>query len=91
MRLTNVVGATRYSFEDRESKRLVEGVNVWFMQESEGKDAVGQIPAKVSLPIDTWEDVRYLPFPIDCEAHTKEVITKRGIISKVIGLEAILK
>ena len=89
MRLNEVVGATRYSFQDKESKRQVEGVNVWFMQNADGENQVGKIPQKISLPIDSWVKVSVLPFPCACEAVVEQSFSSKGIKSKVTALEPI--
>ena len=87
MILKEVTGASRYSFNDRDTGRLVEGVNVFFMQTASTADQVGKIPQKVSLPISAWDKVKAIPFPIDCEAVIEQQFTSRGIKSKVVDID----
>jgi hypothetical protein len=89
MIIKNVVGASRYSFEDKDSKRLVEGVNVFFLQDASNQDQIGQITSKVSLPISAWGGITQIKFPSDCEAFVEQQFTSKGIKSKVTSLKAL--
>lgn len=84
-----VVGATKYDFTDDKSGRRVQGVNAYYLNEASGDNAVGKIPAKVSLPIETWASVSRLYFPVVCEAETEQILGPKGIITKVIGLKPV--
>jgi hypothetical protein len=89
MRLDNVVGARKYSFKDKDSQRLVEGVNVFFLEKANSADDVGQIPNKISVPYHEWDNIRMLPFPVACEAVLEQVFSSKGIKTKVVSLTGI--
>lgn len=80
-----VVGARAYSFTDEKTGRLVEGVNVWHLTPVE--DAVGKIPAKISLPYETWGYIKEMNFPSICSATTTQLLTAKGIVTKVTGIQ----
>lgn len=84
----NVVGARRYSFNDRETGRLVQGVNVYYLGSPEnGEDTCGVIPAKVTLPYETFNKISSFPFPSICIAKTAQVLTAKGVKTNVVDLE----
>jgi hypothetical protein len=90
MKIDKVVGAKAYSFNDKESGRLVEGINVWFTTKGDAsKNEFGEIPQKLNLPITALNEVASLPFPVACEARIEQEFTSRGIKTKVVGLTAI--
>lgn len=82
----NAVGARRYSFEDRDSKRLVEGVNIYYLNEEVNDDVVGVIPAKVTLPYDAWNKVSRFPFPCACDATLTQTLTAKGVKTNVTDI-----
>lgn len=84
-----VEGASRYNFTDRESGRVVQGVNVFHLVESEGEDARGKIPSKITLPIEAWDYIVRYNFPCKCSLVTKQILGKKGVITKVIGIKEI--
>lgn len=81
-----IEGAQPYSFKDNESGRLVEGVNVFFLQKSQNADAVGMIPTKVTLPYSTWDKVKQLNFPSHCSLEMEQFFTQKGVKTKVVDL-----
>lgn len=84
-----VVGARAYSFTDEKTNRLVEGVNVWHLTKTE--DGAGQIPAKISLPYETWGYIKTLNFPDLYTAVTNQQFTPKGIVTKVTGIQPLKK
>lgn len=84
-----VEGASKYSFTDRDSGRLVEGVNVFHMIEAENENQLGQIPSKITLPIESWNYLVKFNYPCTCSLVTKQILGKKGIITKVIGLKEV--
>lgn len=80
-----VVGARAYSFTDDKTGKLVEGVNVWHLTKSE--DAVGQIPAKITLPYEQWAFIKTLTFPSVCQAVTQQTLASKGVVTKVTGIQ----
>lgn len=81
-----VEGATPYSFTDEKTGRLVQGVNVFHLVDATG-DSVGRIPSKITLPYEAWNSIQSFPFPCDCEVVTRQEFGRKGIQTKVIGLQ----
>lgn len=86
MKIT-VEGATRFDFTDEKTGRLVQGVNVFHLTEASGDNAIGKIPAKITLGVDHWEYISKLSFPSVCTVITEHVFTNKGIKTKVSGLK----
>ena len=65
-----VTGAKRYSFEDKDTKKQVEGTKVHFLQlnKVEENDAFGFIPAVTTMPYEYFEKLKGLKLPHLCDA-----------------------
>lgn len=85
----NVIGAKRYSFNDRESGRLVEGVNVFYTRPADGSDEIGEVTQKVTLPIDTFPKIKSFKFPANCEVVLEQKLSSKGVVSKPVDLKLI--
>lgn len=82
-----VVGAKAYSFNDRETGRLVEGVNIFYLNEDKtDNQSVGQVPAKVTLPFHFFDKVSTFKFPSLCKATLEQQLTAKGVKTKVVDL-----
>lgn len=88
----HVVGARRYSFNDRETGRLVEGVNVFYLSEDKtDENSCGQVPAKVTLPYHFFDKIKTFEFPATCKAQLQQTLTAKGVKTNVVGLDFIKK
>lgn len=87
-----IEGASMYSFTDDKSGRLVQGVNVFHMVKgSYESNSVGLIPSKISLPFETWERISNYPFPSEFEIVTSQVLSRKGIVTKVTDIVPVKK
>lgn len=86
--VVRVEGAQWYSFTDDKTGRLVQGVNVFHLVDA-GENGVGKIPSKITLPFEVWDSISRFPFPCDCKLITKQEFTRKGILTKVIGLKMV--
>lgn len=85
----NVIGARLYSFTDDRSGRLVQGVNVFHLVEATNAETIGQVPAKITLPIETWDYISKLTFPSTCVPITEQLFTTKGIVTKFTGIKQV--
>lgn len=85
-----VVGASRYSFQDKEDRsRQVEGCKVHYVElnpkpDSKG-DTVGAVPASVNLPYSDFVNFKALPAVYALDMGFKIVRGKPQV--EVIGVE----
>lgn len=84
-----LLGVQPYSFRDRDTGRLVEGVNVYFVEKQavEGDYGVGYLPRKASLPIDTFSTFKDLDFPLTARVEVDSRFTSRGVVTRVVGFK----
>jgi hypothetical protein len=81
-----IEGATKYSFNDRESGRLVEGINLYYLEPKNTANSVGKIPQKITISdVSKWEKVNTLVFPSTVELVTEQILGSKGIINKVVN------
>jgi hypothetical protein len=88
-----LLGVQPYSFKDRETGRLVEGVNVYFIEKQAEKSdyGVGFVPKKANLPIDTLSTLKELEFPYTAKVDVDSRFTSRGVVTKVVGFKPVRK
>lgn len=84
-----IEGVRKYSFTDDKTGRLVEGVNVYFLQEEHDEHTIGKIPAKISLPITAWNKVSRFHFPCECAPEFKQEFSAKGVRTKVVDLHQV--
>jgi hypothetical protein len=84
-----LLGVQPYSFKDKETDRLVEGVNVYFIERQAEKSdfGVGFIPKKANLPIQAFAYLKELDFPYSARVITESRFTSRGVITKIIDFK----
>lgn len=85
--IVEAVGARKYSFTDKDSGRLVEGVTVYHLQEQEG--CLGKIPSKLSFPFALSAKISGLTFPARYEIETTQVLSSKGVITKFVDLHLV--
>jgi hypothetical protein len=84
-----LLGVQPYSFRDRETDRLVEGLNVFFIEKSPetGQYGYGFLPKKANLPIEALEFFSNLEFPYNASVVTDSRFTSRGVVTKIIDFK----
>lgn len=87
-----LLGIEPYFFTDK-TGRNVELVGVYFVEPKpeDNEYAKGYIPKKVNVSIENLSILRDLEYPYVASAKVEARLTKRGIVSKVIGFEPIRK
>lgn len=65
-----LIGVKRYSFEDKDSGRLIEGTKAHFLQmvAAEDDNTYGFIPAVTTMPYHYYEQAKKLEMPQLCDA-----------------------
>jgi hypothetical protein len=87
-----VEGAYKYSFNDKQSGRLVEGITVYYMQEKNQENSVGRIPQKISISdVGQWQNISALKFPCTAEIISEQALGSKGVYTKVVGVRAVQK
>jgi hypothetical protein len=87
--VVKIEGASKYSFTDDKTNRLVEGVNVFYLHNKNSEHSVGLIPQKITLPFDSWGYVKDLSFPVSAEIITEQQLGSKGVFNKVVGVKPI--
>jgi hypothetical protein len=69
MQTVTVIYAKRYSFTNRETGELVEGVTVQYLPDeiANKPDEKGQQPVKLSMPVGNWNQVESVPGKYDMD------------------------
>lgn len=88
-----LLGVQPYSFKDRDTGRLVEGVNVYFIEKQAEKSdyGIGFLPRKANLPIDTLSVFKDLEFPFIAKVEVNSRFSSRGVATKIVGFKPIRK
>lgn len=86
-----ILGVSAYSFNDKETGRLVEGCNVWFIEKDpeNNENAKGFVPRKATLPIDTFDKLKSLTFPHVAKAELTTKFSTRGAVTKITGFTGV--
>ena len=65
-----VLGVNQYSFQDKDSQRLIEGCSVHYVKldAEESDDKRGYHPVKASLPQEQYGMFKGVGFPQECQA-----------------------
>jgi hypothetical protein len=84
-----LLGIQPYSFKDKDSNRLVEGVNVYFIEKQAEKSdfGIGFVPKKANLPIEAFDYLKQLDFPYSARVITESRFTNRGVMTKIVDFK----
>jgi hypothetical protein len=84
-----LLGVQPYSFKDKDSDRLVEGVNVYFIERQAEKSdyGVGFVPKKANLPIQSFAFLKDLEYPYSARVITESRFTSRGVMTKIVDFK----
>lgn len=87
-----IIGANKYDFIDQKTGRNVQGCNVHhLMNTNTNENAVGQIPAKISFPLEKYATFGMWTYPVQVEVITEQRYTSKGVTTVVIDLKRISK
>lgn len=81
------VGAQIYSFNDRDTGRLVEGITVYYLEDAKHDNKCGKLPQKISISdCSQWGEIKNYPFPCPVDVLTEQRLGGKGVYSKTIGV-----
>jgi hypothetical protein len=88
-----LLGVQPYSFKDKDSDRLVEGLNVFFIERKAEKSdfGIGFLPKKASLPKESYDFFKDLEFPYTAKVIADSRFTSRGVVTKVVNFKPVKK
>ena len=86
-----ILGASKYSFEDRETGRQIEGCKVHFLnlEEMDEENVTGFIPSSANMPYKYHEAVRSLELPHLAEAGVTVSFTGKKPTVKIASFDPI--
>lgn len=87
-----VVGCNKYDFIDQKTGRAVQGCNVHHLLGTQtNENAVGEIPAKISFPLEKYATFAVWTYPTQVEVITEQRYTNKGVTTVVTDLVRVAK
>jgi hypothetical protein len=86
-----VTGATRYSFRDQDTGKMVEGSKVYFYNNDpvEEENSTGTVPNHVNMPIEMFDTIKKLQKPHLAEASLSVSFSGKKPTVKISGFKFI--